>query len=293
MSEIEESRVFEDLKSEGNILVFDKDWKLITVARDEYNQLRWLKHNAERIYFEFDNGDKVQETFDPRIFNCFYYIPRTDGSKEEVIVTTRAESSNELCKCIKNKANDSFRGMLLQEHFKGKEREYMVAYFKNDLPKEQVERIKIVQIPKKDKHGYDITVCYYIIDEILMVDDKGTSYMLNMELEERRKKGQNIDEQLNQEARNTYTHEGDNDDHKLVDKKRWDFLCTVLKEDWGVGQVNTNLGVVTVNKTMQTIITKVRYLMDIDPNDDVTMNQLRDQQPKIYKYVMDGIEHGR
>jgi hypothetical protein len=51
MSEIEESRVFEDLEKEGNILVFDKDWKLITVARDEYNQPRWLKHNAERIYF--------------------------------------------------------------------------------------------------------------------------------------------------------------------------------------------------------------------------------------------------
>jgi hypothetical protein len=51
MSEIEESRVFEDLEKEGNILVFDKDWKLITVARDEYNQPRWLKYILSALCF--------------------------------------------------------------------------------------------------------------------------------------------------------------------------------------------------------------------------------------------------
>ncbi|MBF86353.1 MAG: hypothetical protein CL489_18005 [Acidobacteria bacterium] len=285
MTSQEESRVFEDLVKEGNILVFNNDWKLVTVPRDEYNKQRWLKHNGERIYAEFKNGDKVQETFDPRIFNCYYYL---EG--EEIIVTTRAESSNDLCKCIVMNDFGTFRDMLLQEHFKGKEKEYMVKYFKQDMDKETAERVQVIQIPKKDKHGYDITVCYYIVDGIFMIDDKGTSYMLNTEYEDKKKKG-SLDD-CNRPANQVYTHEGTNDAYKQVDKKRWEFLCTVMKEDWGDQKVETELGVVTVNKTMQTIMAKIRYLMSPREDDYTTLDQIK-RYPKLYRFVMDGINHGR
>lgn len=138
-----------------NSLILFESGKVTTVPNTLYNQVKYRDYKGDRIYYKFDDGVYVQETFDNGIFNAFM--------NEETI---QIRDSVKLCEAIighkGNNQDDSFTNLFKSLYF---------AERKSEIMKEMIEvfgdRVKV----EKSK---DTTM--YIIDDRFMVDDKGVSH---------------------------------------------------------------------------------------------------------------------
>ena len=121
--------------------------KVKTILKDSYSQLKYKTYNGNRIFYDFGDGFKIQETYDDRIFNCYInevVINIRDGKKIAEFVLDKNKSGYE--DYVKEHYLEQHRTELLDK---------IIATY-ND---------RVVKV----KDGY-------VVDDIFKVDNKGTSY---------------------------------------------------------------------------------------------------------------------
>lgn len=130
-----------------NVYVIEINGKIRTVINDKYTELKLEQYNGNRIFYDFGDGLKVQETYDERIFNCY---------KDNVVINVR--DGNKIAEFIADK-NKSGYDEYFKEHYYQQHKSELL----NQLIKSYGDRVVSV------RDGY-------IIDNIWKVDNKGTSY---------------------------------------------------------------------------------------------------------------------
>ena len=121
---------------------------IITKINDSYNRLKYGEFEGNRVSHMFDDEAKIQETYDDRIFNCFY--------KDETMQIRKAE---ELCDTIKNKNKDDYIELFKDHYY-------------------QVHKTEIISGLVKDSFGGRVKVVGddYVIDDRFMVDSQATAH---------------------------------------------------------------------------------------------------------------------
>ena len=59
------------LDERDGLYIIMRNNKVETVIKDTYSQLKYKTYNGNRIFYDFGDGLKIQETYDDRIFNCY------------------------------------------------------------------------------------------------------------------------------------------------------------------------------------------------------------------------------
>ena len=59
------------LAKRKNVYIVEDKGKVKTILNDKYNEVKLEKFDGNRIFYDFGDGLKVQETYDNRIFNCY------------------------------------------------------------------------------------------------------------------------------------------------------------------------------------------------------------------------------
>ena len=121
---------------------------IMTKINDSYNQLKYGEFEGNRVEHKFDDEATIQETYDDRIFNCFY--------KGE---TMQIRKSEELCDLITDRSKDGY-----------------VKLFK--LNYYEVHKTEILTKLVSDSYGERVRIRNgeYIIDDRFMVDEHGTAH---------------------------------------------------------------------------------------------------------------------
>ena len=68
------------------------------IIKDTYSQLKYKNYNGNRIFYDFGDGLKIQETYDDRIFNCYLnevVLNIRDGKKIAEFVLDKNKSGYE------------------------------------------------------------------------------------------------------------------------------------------------------------------------------------------------------
>ncbi len=141
------------LDERDGLYIIMVDGKVKTIIKDSYSQLKYKTYNGNRIFYDFGDGLKIQETYDDRIFNCYIgeaVINIRNGKKIAEYIIDENKSGYELF--VKEHYLEQHRTELLDK---------IIATY-ND---------RVVKV----KDGY-------VVDDIFKVDNKGTSYCKSGEL---------------------------------------------------------------------------------------------------------------
>lgn len=60
------------LGKRSNVYIVEDNGKVKTLVNDKYTELKLEKFDGNRIFWDFGEGSEVKETYDERIFNCFF-----------------------------------------------------------------------------------------------------------------------------------------------------------------------------------------------------------------------------
>jgi hypothetical protein len=137
------------LDERDGLYIIMVDGKVKTIVRDSYSQLKYKVYNGNRIFYDFGDGLKIQETYDDRIFNCYIgeaVINIRNGKKIAEFIIDENKSGYELF--VKEHYLEQHRTELLDK---------IIATYNN----------RVVKV----KDGY-------VVDDMFKVDNKGTSYYL-------------------------------------------------------------------------------------------------------------------
>jgi hypothetical protein len=137
------------LDERDGLYIIMVDGKVKTIVRDAYSQLKYKVYNGNRIFYDFGDGLKIQETYDDRIFNCYIgeaVINIRNGKKIAEFIIDENKSGYELF--VKEHYLEQHRTELLDK---------IISTFNN----------RVVKV----KGGY-------VVDDMFKVDSKGTSYYL-------------------------------------------------------------------------------------------------------------------
>lgn len=135
------------LDERDGLFIVMVEGKVKTIVSDSYSQLKYKTYNGNRIFYDFGDGFKIQETYDDRIFNCYLndvVINIRDGNRIAEFVLDNNKSGYE--RFIKEHYIEQHRTELLDK---------IIATFDDRVT--------------KVKDGY-------IVDDMFKVDNKGTSY---------------------------------------------------------------------------------------------------------------------
>ena len=135
------------LDERDGLYVIMNDNKVETIIKDDYAEVKYKMYNGNRIFYDFDDELKIQETYDNRIFNCY--------CKEEVI---NIRDGNKIAQFVKDNNKAGY-----ESYFK----EHYLAQHKTELLDKIVNTFGNMVV--KDGRNY-------IINDLFKVDDKGTSY---------------------------------------------------------------------------------------------------------------------
>ena len=135
------------LDERDGLFIVMVEGKVKTIVSDSYSQLKYKTYNGNRIFYDFGDGFKIQETYDDRIFNCYLndvVINIRDGNRIAEFVLDNNKSGYE--RFIKEHYIEQHRTELLDK---------VIATFDD----------RVVKV----KDGY-------VVDDMFKVDNKGTSY---------------------------------------------------------------------------------------------------------------------
>ena len=135
------------LDERDGLFIIMVNGKVKTITNDTYSQLKYKTYNGNRIFYDFGDGFKIQETYDNGIFNCYIgeaVLNIRDGKKIAEFVLDKNKSGYE--KFIKEHYIEQHRTELLDK---------VIATFDDRVT--------------KVKDGY-------VVDDMFKVDNKGTSY---------------------------------------------------------------------------------------------------------------------
>lgn len=144
------------LDERDDVYLYLIDGEVKTIIKDEYTKLKYKSYNGNRIFYDFGDGWKIQETYNDRIFNCY---------KDDEVINVRDGRS--LCQFIedKNKAGyiEYFKDIYLRQH----STEYL-----QQIVDSMGDRVTFGRVG--NEKGNQIQM--WQVDERFAVDDKGTSY---------------------------------------------------------------------------------------------------------------------
>jgi len=137
---------------ENLLIIYSGDGQGVkTITKDAYNELKFKEYEGNRIFYDFDDENKVAETFDSRIFNCIYRgktMQLRDGNKiAEAIVEHKSTGEMKL-----------YEATFKKEFYEANKKEIIEG-----LIGQFGGRVVIT------KEGY-------VVDNLFMVDNQGASH---------------------------------------------------------------------------------------------------------------------
>lgn len=138
------------LAKRKNVYVVEDKGKVKTILNDKYNEVKLEHYNGERIFYDFGNGLKVQETYDERIFNCY---------KNDVIINIR--DGGKIAEFILDKNATGYSEYFTSHYYQQHKSEFM-----DKIIESYGDRVVKVE------DGY-------IVDDLFKVNNQGSSYFFS------------------------------------------------------------------------------------------------------------------
>jgi len=145
-------------KRDDHIIIRTKRDEYVHRPNDSYNIVKYGTYQANRIFFTWDKECRVEETYNERIFNCYY----KQEDKEEQLLQLR--HANDICEAIVNKDKESFIELFKDNYYKLHKEALLNGLIQdNNILK---DRVKI------QKNGD------YIVDDVFKVDGHANTYVM-------------------------------------------------------------------------------------------------------------------
>ena len=140
-------------KRDTHIVIRNKRDEYVHRPNDSYNILKYESFGGNRVMHTFDNECKVEETYNERIFNCYY--------KEQLL---QLRNANEICEAIISKDNQLFIDLFKKNFYDLNKAQLLQGLVDNNSTlKGRVRRTK------NDD---------FIVDECFKVDGHANTYVL-------------------------------------------------------------------------------------------------------------------
>lgn len=135
-----------------NVFIIEDKGKIKTLVKDSYTSYKINNCNGERIFKDFGNGLKIQETYDDRIFNCY---------KNDEVINIR--DGNKIVEFIVDDNSAGYDSYFRQIYYQQHRTEFV-----DEVMKSYGDRVV------KVSDGY-------VIDDIWKVNNQGSSYYFQEE----------------------------------------------------------------------------------------------------------------
>ena len=140
-------------KRDTHIIIRNKRDEYVHRPNDSYNILKYESFGGNRVMHTFDNECKVEETYNERIFNCYY--------KDQLL---QLRNANEICEAIISKDNQLFIDLFKKNFYDLNKAQLLQGLVDNNSTlKGRVRRTK------NDD---------FIVDDCFKVDSHANTYVL-------------------------------------------------------------------------------------------------------------------
>ena len=131
-----------------------EDGRVDTVINDNYAKLKYGQYQGNRIFYKFEDGIEIAETYDDRIFNCTF-----EGETLQI----RDNHSSELAEVIKDQSRHNYIELYKKIYFEKHRTELL-----NDLMVESYGGRVVAQ-----------TDGSFVIDNVFMINSHGQAYFIS------------------------------------------------------------------------------------------------------------------
>ena len=144
-------------KRDTHIVIRNKRDEYVHRPNDTYNIVKYGTYEANRIFFEWDKECRVEETYNERIFNCYY--------KGQLLQLRKA---NDICEAILSKDKEVFIDLFKKNYYDLNKAQLLQGLVDdNSILKGRVKRMK--QAPYCDD---------FLVDDVFRVDGHANTYVL-------------------------------------------------------------------------------------------------------------------
>ena len=142
-------------ETDQHLVLHLEDGRVDTVINDNYTKLKYGKsYEGNRIFYKFEDGIEVAETFNERIFNCTF-----NGET----IQFRDSQSNKLSEVIQKESKELYIELYKQIYFEKHRTELL-----NDLMVESYGGRVVAQ-----------TDGSFVIDNVFMINSHGQAYFIS------------------------------------------------------------------------------------------------------------------
>jgi len=142
-------------ETDQHLVLHLEDGRVDTVINDNYTKLKYGKsYEGNRIFYKFEDGIEIAETFNERIFNCTY-----NGET----IQFRDNRSNKLAEVIQKKSKELYIELYKEIYFENHRTELL-----NDM---MIENYAGRVVAQKDGS--------FIIDDVFMINSHGQAYFIS------------------------------------------------------------------------------------------------------------------
>ena len=144
-------------KRDTHIVIRNKRDEYVHRPNDSYNILKYESFGGNRVMHTFDSECKVEETYNERIFNCYY--------KGQLLQLRKA---NDICEAILSKDKEVFIDLFKKNYYDLNKAQLLQGLVDdNSTLKGRVKRMK--QAPYCDD---------FLVDDVFRVDGHANTYVL-------------------------------------------------------------------------------------------------------------------
>jgi len=144
-------------KRDTHIVIRNKRDEYVHRPNDTYNIVKYGTYESNRIFFEWDKECRVEETYNERIFNCYY--------KGQLLQLRKA---NDICEAILSKDKEVFIDLFKKNYYDLNKAQLLQGLVDdNSTLKGRVKRMK--QAPYCDD---------FLVDDVFRVDGHANTYVL-------------------------------------------------------------------------------------------------------------------
>jgi hypothetical protein len=136
-----------------NLIIRTKNDEYVHRPNDSYNKLKYGELQGERIFWSWDKDNRVEETYDDRIFNCYHKTERLQLRK-----------ANDICKAIINKNVLAYERLFKASYYTLHKAELLAGFIDNNY---QLKG-RVVRTKEDD----------FLVDDVFKVDSHANTYVL-------------------------------------------------------------------------------------------------------------------
>ena len=154
---------------DDHILVY-KEGTVQTKINDSYNKLKYGKYDGNRIFYKYDDGMSIQETYDDRIFNCEY-----SGMKMQI------RRADELCDVITCRDQTGYIELFKDCYYETHREELLMDMVRDSFGNRVVMRDRRRNdVKDKEYNPLDLSSGnkIIVIDDRFMIDQHATAHFL-------------------------------------------------------------------------------------------------------------------